>query len=190
MEEHMETIVGPTWGSYAWRGVASIAFGAIALAWPAITLAGLAILFGAYALTDGVLAIGVASRRGDNPHRWLLLLDGVLGVGTGIVTLLWPGIGLLALIFVVAFRAITIGVLQIGASWQLRRAISAPWLYAFGGVVTVIFGITMLAMPGISAYVLVTMLGVYAIFFGVAFLGLAYATRRSSEHYLLEPRPV
>lgn len=182
----IDQIIGPTWSSFAWRGLASIAFGAIALSSPGLTLAALTILFGTYALVDGVLAVVVAARPGYNPHRWLLLLDGVLGMGAGFVTLVWPSIGLLSLILVIGFRALFAGAAQMGAAWQLRNGISSPWLYAIGGALTIAFGVTALMLPGITARVLVTVIGVYAMFFGVAFLGLAYMTKRSSDRYLIE----
>ncbi len=177
----MEKTLGPSWGSLAWRGVGSIVFGVIALASPAITMAALVILFSAYMVADGVLALGLAVSPGETPHRWLLFLDGVLGLVAGIVTLLWPGIGLVTLLFIVALRALASGVVQMVAAWQLRSSLSTPWLYGIGGALTVAFGIAVLVYPAISAFVLVTTLGIYALIFGVAFLGLAYTAHRSSE---------
>ena len=45
------------WWAIALRGVAAIVFGALALLLPATTLTGLILLFGAYALSDGLLAV-------------------------------------------------------------------------------------------------------------------------------------
>jgi uncharacterized membrane protein HdeD (DUF308 family) len=177
----MRESVGPSWSSFAWRGALSIAFGAIALAWPGVTLAVLVILFGAYAFADGVLALVVAGRRGPSPHRGWLLLDGVLGIAAGLLTLFWPSIGLLTLVLVVGFRAILAGATQIGAAVQLRHTIASPGLLGLAGVLTVIFGVTAVAMPGITAVVLVTILGVYAIFFGASLVGFAFMIRREGR---------
>jgi uncharacterized membrane protein HdeD (DUF308 family) len=180
----MERIIGPSWGSLAWRGAASIVFGAIALAWPTITLASLTMLFGAYAIADGVLAFAVAARRGHNPHRWYFMVEGVAGILAGIVALVWPQIGLLALIVVVGVRALFIGSAEIGAAFQMRHALSSPWLLGLSGVLSVLFGIVTLVYPLLSAYTLVTVLGMYAIFFGITLLGLAYQTHRNGETYI------
>jgi Short repeat of unknown function (DUF308) len=46
------------WWLLLLRGLAAIAFGLIAFFWPGITLVALTYLWGAYALVDGVVAIG------------------------------------------------------------------------------------------------------------------------------------
>ena len=68
------------------------------------------ILFGAYAFADGVLAIVTALRRhGASDPWWLLFLEGLAGVATGGVTLLWPGPTALVLLYLIAARALVTG---------------------------------------------------------------------------------
>jgi uncharacterized membrane protein HdeD (DUF308 family) len=174
----MEIVTVPSWSSLAWRGVASIAFAVVALAWPLATLGAVTILFGAYAFADGVLALVVAARRSQGRHRWMLLFDGIFGIGAGVVTLLWPGLTLLALIILVGVRAIVVGALQIGAGWSLRRSLPSALLYGLGGLASIVFGVLTFVVPGISAYVLVTMFGVFSLVFGVMLLVWAFRLRR------------
>ena len=68
------------------RGAAAVIFGLLALVLPGVTLTVLVLVFGAYALVDGVLAI-VAGLRGVGP-RWLLIVEGVIGVLFGILAFL------------------------------------------------------------------------------------------------------
>ena len=57
------------WWLLLLRGLAAIAFGVIAFLWPAITLVALTYLWGAYALADGIIALGAAfSARGVDAH--------------------------------------------------------------------------------------------------------------------------
>src|SRR5438874_4883383 len=79
------------WWAFALRGMAAILFGILAFAWPGITLTVLVLLWGAYALVDGVLAL-ISAFRTDNDHRWGLLLEGIVGIGAGIVTFVLPGL--------------------------------------------------------------------------------------------------
>src|SRR5580700_12146064 len=69
------------WWAVLLRGLVAIAFGVLAFTWPGITLATLVMLFGFYALLDGafslITAIGGRRRRDD---RWLLILEGVVGI--------------------------------------------------------------------------------------------------------------
>jgi uncharacterized membrane protein HdeD (DUF308 family) len=163
----MEAIGIPKWSSLVLRGAASIFFGVLALAWPGATLGVATILFGIYSMADGVFAFVTASRSGEDRQRWLLVFDGVVCLAAGVVTLLWPGITLFALIILVGARAIVAGGFQIGAAWEMRRALPSAVLYGVGGLASIAFGLLTFFVPAISAYVLVTMLGVFCIVFGV-----------------------
>src|SRR4051812_19211382 len=78
------------------RGVLSILFGVLAFAWPGPGLLAIALLFGAYALVDGVCAIGTAFERGRK--GWALpALEGAAGIAAGILTVIWPAITVLVL---------------------------------------------------------------------------------------------
>ncbi len=172
--------------SLAWRGIISVIFGVVALAWPGVTLAALTLLYGAYAFADGVLAL-IVSIRGHRDHRWLLVIDGLLGIGVGLVTAFWPGLTLLVLVFVIGARFLIMGALQIAAAIKMRRVIPTPFLYGFGGLLALLVGVLAFAMPGLTAVALVTMLAVYALFFGFALLALAVATWRGSKATYLGP---
>ena len=89
-----------SWWILAVRGAAAVIFGLLALIWPQITLLALVLVFGAYAFIDGVFAL-VAAARGRQlagGSRGWLVLEGLLGIGAGIVALVWPGITALALL--------------------------------------------------------------------------------------------
>lgn len=174
-------VQGHSWSSLAFRGIASLLFGILAFAWPGMTLAVLTILFGAYAFADGVTALVVAFQRGARPYRWLLVVDGLIGIGAGVVTLLWPGITLLALIFIVALRFVMSGILQMVAAFQFHRELSTPVLYGLAGIASIALGVMTFIWPGVSAFVLVTMLGVYAFIFGFMMLVLSFRARKA-EH--------
>jgi uncharacterized membrane protein HdeD (DUF308 family) len=166
--------------SLAWRGIVSVIFGVVALAWPGITLAALTLLYGAYAMADGVFTLIVAA-RGKHPHRWLLVLDGALGIGVGVVTMFWPGITMLILIFMIGARFLIMGALEIAAAIRLRKLIPTPFLYGLGGFFSLVVGVLAFVWPGLTAVALVTILGVYALFFGGAFLALAVTVWRQSR---------
>lgn len=171
----------PSWSSLVFRGIASILFGIVAFAWPGVTLAALTLLFGVYALVDGVTALYVAIKHTEHKHRWLLVLDGLFGIGAAAVTLFWPGITLLALVFVVGIRFIVSGALQIAAAVEFRHELRTPVLYGIAGAASIMLGVLSFAVPGITALVLVTMLAAYSIVFGVMMLVAAARVRRETH---------
>ncbi len=168
------------WWVIALRGVVAILFGILAIVWPGITLAVLILLFGAYALVDGILGI-VAAFRGDSSHRVLLLVEGIVGVLAGLVAFFWPGLTALVLLYIIAFWAIVTGVLEIVQAVRLRQVISNEIALIIGGILSVLFGIVLLVAPGTGALAVVLIIGVYAIIFGLALLGLAWRLREHSR---------
>jgi uncharacterized membrane protein HdeD (DUF308 family) len=165
------------WWALALRGVAGILFGIITFVWPGISLAAQVFLWGAYAFADGVLAIVTAVRRRGADRWWLLLLQGIVGIGAGVVTWLWPGITALALLAVIAAWALMGGALQIAAAIRLRKVISGEWLLALGGVLSMALGVLLLLFPGPGALAVVIWIGAYAFVTGILLLALGFRLR-------------
>jgi uncharacterized membrane protein HdeD (DUF308 family) len=163
------------WGWIVVRGVAGIVFGLLAFVWPAVTLAVLVLLWGAYAFTDGVLALIAAFRVRDRGKPfWALLIDGMLGIFAGLLTFFWPGMTALALLAFIAAWATVMGIFQIVAAIRLRKAIEGEWLLALSGLLSVFFGALMLWNPGAGALAVVWMIASYAIVFGVLLIALGF----------------
>jgi len=166
------------WWLIALRGVVGILFGIVAIAWPGITLAVLILFFGAYMFVDGVFALISAIRFRHERERWMmLLLEAVLGIAIGAVTFLWPGITALAWVFTIAAWAIVTGVLELIAAFRLRGALGTEILLGLSGIVSIVFGIAMAALPLIGLVVWVLLIGVYAIAFGILLLIAGFRVR-------------
>ncbi|MEX0801506.1 MAG: DUF308 domain-containing protein [Dehalococcoidia bacterium] len=154
----------------ALRGVAAITFGVLALVWPGITLSALLIVLGAFVFVDGVTAIGLAITGQSTMPRWVLLLDGIAGVVFAGVTLVAPGVTALALLYMIAVWCLFTGSLLIGGAVSGETFERPGWLMALDGVISVVFGVLLIAWPGDGILALVWALGLYAIFAGVTML--------------------
>jgi uncharacterized membrane protein HdeD (DUF308 family) len=167
------------WWLFALRGVAAVLFGILALAWPDVTIGVLVVLFGIYALADGIGSLIAAWRhRGPSQHRAHHLLEGVLGLVIGVISLVWPDITALALLLLIAIWAITTGIVEISAAIRLRRVIDNEWWLALSGVVSILAGIVLLVQPGAGALAIAIVIGIYAILFGLVLIGLGLRLRR------------
>jgi uncharacterized membrane protein HdeD (DUF308 family) len=174
-------LVARPWWVLAVRGVAAVVFGLLALALPGITLYMLVLLFGAYALIDGVLAIGSAIRSGGR-HLWYLLAEGVVGILAGIAAFAWPGLTAFVLLVIIAAWAIVTGLLEVISAVRLRNVIHHEWAWIISGVLSLLFGVLLLARPAEGALAVVWLIGLYAILFGLAMFGLAWEIRELDRH--------
>jgi len=171
------------WWLLVVRGLVAILLAGIAFAWPGITLTALVFLFGGYALVDGIVATTAAVRAANRRERWgWLLLEGLTGIFAAIVTAVWPGITLLALIFVIAAWAILTGAMAIASAIRLRKEIRGEWLLALSGVASIVFGALLAAIPGVGALVITIWLGAYLLVAGVLMVVLGFRLHHLTYH--------
>jgi uncharacterized membrane protein HdeD (DUF308 family) len=168
------------WWLLLLRGLAAIAFGVIAFFWPGITLVALTYLWGAYAIADGVIAIGAAfnASGGDAGPRWWLGLSGVVSILAGIVAFAYTGMTALVLLMFIAVWAIIIGVLQLYAASQFRKVIDNDWWLILSGLLSIAFGAVLIAWPGTGALAVIWTIAWFAVFFGCMFIGLAFELKK------------
>lgn len=160
------------------RGTAAILFGILAIIWPGVTVLTLVLLYGIFALTDGVVAIAGALRGSDDAPRWWLAMIGILGIGAGVVTLVWPGISSMILMICIAIWAIATGIMQIIAAIWTRHVRDDEWLLIAIGALSVVFGTLLLTRPGAGVRALVFFIAAYAIMYGVLLVALSLRLRR------------
>jgi uncharacterized membrane protein HdeD (DUF308 family) len=166
------------WWALAVRGVLAILFGVLALVYPGLTFQVLVLMFGIYAFLDGVFALGALFGGLASGDRWWgLLLEGILGIVVGILCWVWPGNMELALVFCVAFWSLFTGFLEIATAFQVRRHIEDEWALVLSGLLSVAFGVLLLAWPITGVVVLAYLIGIYALIFGVLLLVLAFRLR-------------
>ena len=172
-----ESLLAQNWWALALRGVLGIIAGLIALFLPDVTLAALLLLFAAYMLVDGVFAMVAGLRAARRQERsWPLFLEGVVGILAGIIAIVWPGITLLALVYLVGAWAIVSGVLLIAGAF--RPEARREWLLALGGVISVIWGVLIMLASIAGALALAWLFGAYALAFGIVLLMEAFRLRR------------
>jgi uncharacterized membrane protein HdeD (DUF308 family) len=169
------TLVARNWWVLALRGLLGIAFGIVAILWPGLTLAALILFFGAYMFVDGIFALAGAIRFRHERERWVsLLFEAILGIAIGAVTFLWPGLTALAWAFVIAAWAIATGVLELIAAFRMRGSLGTEIFFGLAGVVSILFGIAVAALPLMGLVVWVLLIAAYAIVFGVLLLVAAF----------------
>ena len=166
------------WWMLLLRGVAAITFGVLAFAWPGMTILTLIMFYGAFALIDGVLAVVAAITGGAPAPRWWLAIVGLLGIATGLLVFMMPGLTALVLLYFIAGWAIATGVFQIIGAIRLRKEIDDEWYLILSGVVSVLFGIGVMMAPGAGALALLWVIGIYAVVMGAIMVALAFRLKK------------
>lgn len=179
--KHSTSISRRPWWSTGLRGLFALLFGLAAIIWPGVTIVVLVTLFGAYALIDGIVALGVALHERHFLRRWwVLLFEGLVGIAFGAITLLWPAITALALLYLVAGWAIITGVFELIAAFSGQVSPAREWTLALAGVFSLLLGILLAAQPGMGLHVLAWFIGFYALFFGGLLIVCAFQHRSSA----------
>ena len=111
---------------------------------------------------------------------WMLALHGAAAVIFGVLALAWPAVTLLFVVALFAAYAILSGGAAIVSALQ-NRAERGWWLPLILGLVSVAAGLIAIFYPGLTALVLVLVIGINAVFTGVLELIMAVRLRKEIE---------
>jgi uncharacterized membrane protein HdeD (DUF308 family) len=176
-QQRLSTLAA-NWRALALRGVVALLFGLVVLFWPGLVLTVLALLFGIYAAVDGAITFVPALRSQDRgARRTLPLTEGAVGVIAGLVAVLWPGLTVSGLVYVIAIWAVVTGVLEILTAILLRAEVENGWLLAGSGALSVLFGIILVALANSDVPFLAPFIGGFAVVVGLALIVFAFRLR-------------
>jgi uncharacterized membrane protein HdeD (DUF308 family) len=169
------------WWLVLLRGICAIVFGVLAFIWPGATLIALVLLYGAFALADGIFALGAAISGDTQTPRWWLAVVGVLGVLAGLMAFLWPGLTAAVLQIIIAAWAITTGIMEIVGAIMLRKEIEDEWYLIAAGTLWVIFGLVLVLKPAVGVLALLYTIGTFAVIYGALLISFALRLRSHSH---------
>src|SRR5215831_8504767 len=177
------------WWTMVLRGVVAILFAVLAYAWPGETLG---FLFGGYASLDGICVLIAAIGRPHRDGRWLLALEGIVGICVGVVVLMLapkvalkpPAESTMALVFFISIWAVALGFLRIMEAVRLRKELSGEMWLALSGVIAVLFAVMLMVRPLVGAVELIWLIAGFALVTGVfeILLGIEVRRPRDSDH--------
>jgi uncharacterized membrane protein HdeD (DUF308 family) len=119
-------------------------------------------------------------------HIWKVTASrGALAIAFAVVILIWPSIGLSALIALFGAFALVSGLATIVGAFNLPiRGGERAWL-VFEGLLGVVVGVVVFVWPDLSALGLLYAIAAWAIAIGVFEIALAFVLRLSGERSLL-----
>ena len=177
----MRQFLARHWWIFLLRGAFAILFGVMAIAWPHITIVSLVLVWGAYAFADGIISLYTAvSGQTHGDDRWLVALQGAIGVIASLIAFFMPGITALGLLIAIAAWSLVVGVLQIVAAIRLRHEITGEFWLGLSGLISVLFAFFVMANPGQGAIAIIWVIGAYAIIFGVMLIAFAFRIKEKA----------
>ena len=184
-----------TWWSLVLRGILSIAVGIIIFWRPAESTAALALLIAIWALVSGIVQIVHAFElRAVFSQWWVMLVDGLVGVGFGIAALYYyPGLSLgFAVAWTMWWLLVTGGLAIYLAIQERRLGLSWGWTMTFG-IVTVAAAVIAAMYPLATLAAIMGLIAGYSIIGGVVLLVGAFKLSSAKDELtaaLGAPRPV
>ena len=120
-------------GWIAVSGVSGIVAGVVTFVWPGITALALLFLIAAWLLVSGFSLIAIAvSERKQLTGEWVIALTGILAVLLGVVLMITPGAGALAITWVIGWWACLSGGASLWLAWIVHRELSGSDDRQFG----------------------------------------------------------
>jgi uncharacterized membrane protein HdeD (DUF308 family) len=172
--------IGSLWWLPLLRGILLLILGGYALFRPEMPIGALAQIIGFFVMVDGILAI-LAGILGRVPSRLWVIVRGTLATLAGLFVIANPllvsGITATILLYILAFTAILVGLIEIAAAIHDRKEIEGGGWFVFGGALSVLFGVLVLMAPLSFGLLVVRVLGGYAIFSGVSLIVFAFRVR-------------
>ncbi len=114
------------------EGAIVVILGLIALLAPGITALWAIYLFGAFAVITGILQIaeGIAAPKGQTAfgtsNRGLLVISGIWSLVIGVLLAVFPGAGILALLWLIGTFLIVVGILNIASGIKVHGEVKRP----------------------------------------------------------------
>jgi uncharacterized membrane protein HdeD (DUF308 family) len=106
------------------------------------------------------------------------IVAGLLSIATGVLIIVWPKPGLLAVAIVLGAWLIVMGTFAISGAVAVRNVLPDWWLLLIIGLLEVPLGVLALANPGATLVALITVAGIWAVAIGVMRVVIAFDVKR------------
>jgi uncharacterized membrane protein HdeD (DUF308 family) len=140
------------------------------------TIRSLATFIGVLFIAQGVaeaLTTGIDARV-----RQANVVTGLLSMAAGILIIVWPEPGVVAVAVILGAWLIVVGTLAVAGSFAARDVLPNWWLLLILGLLEIPLGVLALANPGGTLAALITVAGIWAVAVGVMRIVLAFEIRR------------
>jgi uncharacterized membrane protein HdeD (DUF308 family) len=113
---------GGGWGSLLFEAIVGIAVGLIVIFYPGLSAIALVYWIAAWAIVTGTFEIIVAIRiRKEVKGEWVMVVSGIVSILFGLILFSRPGVGALAVVWIIGVYAIVFGVLMLALAVRAKK---------------------------------------------------------------------
>jgi len=168
------------------RALIMLLAGLYAVIWPGTALFVLVMVGAAVLIVDGLLGVWALTFGGAKTGNfWFDVVRNVLAIVIGVLILLSPVLSTLLtvwfFVYLVAFQAIIVGVMEIMIAIRERSHYAKIWPIVLSGVLYLLFGIVLLFEPLMGAIFFTVFAGVMMVLFSIGLFALAWRLYRGGS---------
>ena len=176
-EHSPATILTKLRKGFLWAGIVMIILGLAAVIMPQVSSLVVEILIGwLLTVSGGVAVLGAISFRNTGLFKWQLF-SGLIILATGVLMLMFPLQGLIALTIIVAAILVLTGAAQVAFALWARPAPGWGWGFASAVISIVLGGYILVALPEAAGVIVGLIVGLDFISTGAALFLIARSTR-------------
>ena len=177
VREESHKLSAVSWSSLV-IGILWIAYGMFVLSYQVGSLSAVAALAGVAVLSGGMSLLVAASQVSE--WRGLYIVTGILAIAAGITAFVWPGATLYVLSVLVACYLVGFGIFHLITSLAGPK-VDLWWTQLLLGIAELVLGIWAVRSWENSLVTLVTLVGTWAVFFGVNEIFAAFSLRHVAK---------
>ena len=115
-------------------------------------------------------------------HWWVFLIRGLVAIVFGLLGFLYPGATLFTLVLFYGAYALVDGVFAVVSAVRGKEGLRPRWWLAVVGVLGIVAGLVTYLMPGLTTLVLLTVIGVWALLYGITEIVGAIRLRKEIDN--------
>jgi uncharacterized membrane protein HdeD (DUF308 family) len=165
-----------TWWWWLVTGILWLMLGFLVLSLRPASITACAILISIAFWLGGVTLLALAFVL-EGGWRWLAVVGGVVAIAAGIATIVWPGPTLVVISVFVAWYLLIRGLFDVVIALS-QTHVRGWWMPLVAGIIAIALGAWAIGNPDRSVLLLVSIIGIWSIFKGVADLMASFEYRR------------
>jgi uncharacterized membrane protein HdeD (DUF308 family) len=174
-------VIFRNWWSYLLRGLVAVIFAILLLAWPGATLKAFMVIIGIFLLLDGFINMIRSAVLAGRREKWgWSLIWGLAGIIIGIIIISHTRFTLEFVATLAGIWVLLMGIAEIALAFDMPPE-SGRGIVAVLGIISIAFGIIIIATPFGTIYALSVVFAIYLIVVGALDVVLSYYVRKMQK---------